>query len=235
MAAISSIFDAFVSGQLNASWTHGWLLGGAISAEILLAIGIWLESPKNKHLREWLGLGLVFGGVVVSAACTIGLFVFDEGISNTQLVKIAALETRIAQRELTADQIEKLQKALAEAPPTVPHKVVFVTFLGDFESQYLQFEIGRYFVAANWQVDLEARTYNGVLAWGIGVWGPDNETRRAVRDILEKADIVLSRNTELPTGFSSVGHQPQPGDIDIFVGPKFPVITPEEAARAGVK
>lgn len=112
MAAMISIFNAFVSGQLDSFWTHAVLLGGAIMAEVFVAIGIWLESPKEKSFREWLGLGFVFSGVVVSAVFTIGLFVFDEGISQH-------LEAEIAPRALSEAQIADAKNRLKAFAPEV--------------------------------------------------------------------------------------------------------------------
>jgi hypothetical protein len=63
MAAISSIFTAFVDGQLDLFWSHAVLLGGAILAEALVAIGIWLESPKSKELRRYRLFGQVPGRI----------------------------------------------------------------------------------------------------------------------------------------------------------------------------
>lgn len=88
---MTTFFDAFVSGQLDPALTHVTLLGGSILAEFAVAAGIVLESPKEKTLREWAGMGLVLGGVFVSAIFTIALFVFDEGISNRQERELAEI------------------------------------------------------------------------------------------------------------------------------------------------
>jgi hypothetical protein len=80
--------NAFFSGELDPLLTHIVLLGGAIAAEFAVAIGIVLETPKEKTLREWIGMILVLGGVSVGALFTISLFIFDEGISTAQQSKI---------------------------------------------------------------------------------------------------------------------------------------------------
>jgi hypothetical protein len=106
--AIQRFASAFVAGELDPDRTHWILLAGAIAAEFAVAAGIVLESPKEKGWREWLGLVLVFGGVVVSAVFTISLFMFDEGISRGQKDKIITLETRLAPRVLTKEQVDAI-------------------------------------------------------------------------------------------------------------------------------
>jgi hypothetical protein len=46
--------------------------------------------------------------VVVEAACTIFLFVFDEGISSAQQSKILVLETRLAPRTLSDQEVAEI-------------------------------------------------------------------------------------------------------------------------------
>jgi hypothetical protein len=94
MNAATAYFKAFIDGQLDVLATHVVLIGVVVVAEISLAIGIWLESPKNKDFREWLGLFLVLGGCVLSVIATILLLVFDEGISRHQTADIEASRAR---------------------------------------------------------------------------------------------------------------------------------------------
>jgi hypothetical protein len=107
---------SFLAGDLNPDWTHAALLGGSIAAEFAVAAGIVIESSWPKTWRQWLGIVLVIGGVIVGAAFTISLFVFDEAISQRQLDKIATLETEIAPRRLTADQEKTLAALFAKFP-----------------------------------------------------------------------------------------------------------------------
>ncbi len=88
-------YHALLSGDLDPSRTHFWLLLGAIACEFAVAAGIILESPKEKDCRERIGMLLVLGGVTVSVIFTVALFLFDEGISGKQQTKIIALETRL--------------------------------------------------------------------------------------------------------------------------------------------
>ena len=73
--------------------------------------------PREKTCREWIGMGLVLGGVTIGALFTISLFVFDEGISLLAADTIKALahelvvtngklltaERHLADRLLTGD------------------------------------------------------------------------------------------------------------------------------------
>jgi hypothetical protein len=120
METIHSIAIRFLAGELDSDWTHAVLLGGGVLAEIAVAAGIVLESEWPTNWRKWLGIALVIGGVVVSAAFTISLFVFDEGISrgqkstiSSQQDKIAALEERITFRILTQDRQSKIDAAIS--------------------------------------------------------------------------------------------------------------------------
>jgi hypothetical protein len=106
MKAAMAYFSAFVDGRLDSLWTHAILVGVIAIAELALAIGIWLESPKNKVLREWFGLGLVLGGCVISVIATIGLLIFDEGISRRQNDEIIAMQAR----PWTEEQFDAIQE-----------------------------------------------------------------------------------------------------------------------------
>ena len=108
---LSTFISAFVAGKLNSVLTHIVLLGGAIVAEFMVAVGIILEAPKVKTRRERMGMVLVLGGVSVSAILAIALFVFDEGISR-------ALEKRAGPRLLEADSIHRIIDTLK---PFGPH------------------------------------------------------------------------------------------------------------------
>ena len=108
IAAMLTYFNAFISGELNSVFTHIVLLGGALAAEIAIAAGIILETPKEKSHREKLGMRLVIGGVVVSALFTIALFVFDEGISRAQQSLINKQESEILTLTRKAGDAEQL-------------------------------------------------------------------------------------------------------------------------------
>jgi hypothetical protein len=106
---LSTYFNAFISGDLNSYWTHLWLLGGIFLFEVIVGIGIILEVTLPMTLRQIIATGMVVGGILVGIMLTLGLFVFDEGISSAQQSKIIALETQIAPRILTKEQHDELQ------------------------------------------------------------------------------------------------------------------------------
>lgn len=251
---MSTFFNAFVSGELSPLLTHAILLGGAIAAEFAVAAGIILESPKNKTFREWLGLGLVFGGVLISSIFTISLFVFDEGVSDTQRSELKVAELQLADavktaanaqkdaalaneraaeimkatawRRIEPEAAQKLSEALAAIPAAVPHKIVFAYVQSDPEALYLAYQIGRVFLAEkNWDANIFAESHAGILYWGIRVLGPDNETTQGVRKAFEAAGIEFSTDA-VPGAFQSYGYMPKPDDTLISVGPKKPPFEP---------
>jgi hypothetical protein len=116
---MSTFFDEFVSGKLESTFWHLVLLSAAIIGDVLVAGGVILESWPPKDTKAKVGLGLVFFGVIISAAFTVFLFVFDEGISGNQLAKIEALELRLLERKLTPQQLDDLT-ALARRHPKMP-------------------------------------------------------------------------------------------------------------------
>jgi hypothetical protein len=92
--------SGFFSGSFDASWPHIVLLSVAIIASIAVAIGIVMESPHWSIANV-----LVVGGVAIEAICTILLFGFDEGISQSQQAKIIAMQAR----PWTKSQFDALQ------------------------------------------------------------------------------------------------------------------------------
>jgi hypothetical protein len=116
MAAISTIFNAFISGSLDPYWTHFWLLAGAFTVEIIVAIGIVLEMSWPPNQLQIIATVMVIGGVVIGIIFTLGLFVFDEAISRNQQEKIVALETRLAPRLLSEEQKGKLRLLRGKVP-----------------------------------------------------------------------------------------------------------------------
>lgn len=123
MASIPNLIDAFIDGRLDEYWTHRALIGGSIVAEVSVAAGILLESHWPRSLKDWAAVLLIICGVSFGAIFTIGLFVFDEGISRiqqstieVQQSKIIALESAFAPREveLSGDAMKALAKFSSE-------------------------------------------------------------------------------------------------------------------------
>lgn len=95
---MSTFFSGFVSGELDSAFWHSILLFTAILGDVFVAGGVILESWPPKDRKAWVGLGLVFFGVIISAAFTVFLFVFDEGITGAQQSTIITLETTLSPR-----------------------------------------------------------------------------------------------------------------------------------------
>ncbi len=91
---------AFFSGGVDPYWPHFALIGVSLLGSAAVTWGLVRDAENFWSLTNL----LIIGGVVLEAICTILLFGFDEGISNSQQSKIIALETRLAPRELSPDQ-----------------------------------------------------------------------------------------------------------------------------------
>jgi hypothetical protein len=141
--AISSFVHSFLSGDLDAISVHSWLLTCSFLAEIVVGVGILLES-KFKTWKERVAAICVMSGIIAGFAATFLLFIFDEAISRVQQSKIdeqqsvikdqqskiVALETRLSPRSLTKEQADAViaatklfpaqQYALSVAPGAEP-------------------------------------------------------------------------------------------------------------------
>jgi hypothetical protein len=93
-------------------WPHFWLLTVSVLASFAVGAGIILESTEYSAAVHRVAKWLVISGVVVEAACTVTLFVFDEKISGAQQSRIESLD--IESNELRR-QNAALLKELAAA------------------------------------------------------------------------------------------------------------------------
>jgi hypothetical protein len=105
-----------ISEFLFSNATNAWLLRGDIVATIAVGVGIFLEAPKNPTLLQRIALWLVVVGVVAETLFSIGLFAYDESVSQAQQDKIIALDERLAARTLTSDDETTLANALSRFP-----------------------------------------------------------------------------------------------------------------------
>jgi hypothetical protein len=94
--AISSFVHSFLSGDIDSDSVHVWLLGSSFVAEIVVGVGILLES-KFKTWKERAAAACVMGGIVAGFAATFLLFVFDEAISSAQRAKIETQQREIVE------------------------------------------------------------------------------------------------------------------------------------------
>ena len=147
MKAVTAYFNAFIDGKLDSLRTHAWLVGVIAVAEISLGVGIWLESPKHKTLREWVGVLLVLGGCLLSVIATVALLIFDEGISRSQSIEIISLRKNAIPRSI---DVSAFSKQLVSVPP-VRAEIRYVVACGDCES--LSFWLSEALKKANWSVD----------------------------------------------------------------------------------
>jgi hypothetical protein len=161
---ITSIFNAFIHGEIDPVPVHVVLIGGAILAEIAIARGIVLESkpPEERTKREKWGIRFVLCGVVFSALFTIFLFVFDEGISNRQTGEIIALLRNSLPRTFEMSAFSK--KLIGAAPATV--EIRYVVACTDCQS--LSFWLFQALKNAGWSpippIPIDPRDRNWVKA-----------------------------------------------------------------------
>jgi hypothetical protein len=129
MIAMKAFFGAFIDGRLDSFTTHSALMGIVAVAEVCLAVGIWLESPKHKTCREWIGICFVIGSCFISILATVGLLVFDEGITRQML----------AYRHLSSEQTTRLIAVTNRFP-----SLNFITFtVAENEPWGLGIEVGK--------------------------------------------------------------------------------------------
>lgn len=112
ISTINTFINDFTSGRLDETSTHWSLILVIAAAEISLGVGIWIESPKNKTLRQWIGVVLVLGGCIFSALFTVFLLLFDEGINHAQQAKIIFLERAAGPRNLLSEETARIIEVL---------------------------------------------------------------------------------------------------------------------------
>jgi hypothetical protein len=138
MEAATALLHAFIDGKLDSFKTHAVLVAVIAAAEIGLAAGIWLESPRHKNFREWIGLLLVLSGCVASVIATVALLIFDEGISRTQNGQIIALYNELVPRAVKAADVKELEKF----GQRYPNGLVMAVVKNDWEAQGFGQQIG---------------------------------------------------------------------------------------------
>ena len=106
--------SAVLSGEAEPFWPHFVLLSVSIVAAFAVGFGILLESPKYSAAIHKAATWLVLGGIAIESACTVLLFVFDEGVSSalqstisSQQLKILDLDTKTSAAELVAENASK--------------------------------------------------------------------------------------------------------------------------------
>jgi hypothetical protein len=158
----------FFSGGVDPTWPHAILLTITVLASFAVAAGIIFESPKYSESVHRIAMWAVIVGVAVEAACTITLFVFDEGISNVQQEKIVALETRLAFRSLSDEQFDDVVEQMT---PFKGQQFQIVTYWKNPEAVAIMARIYEAITKAGWVYDkpenvlLIVGVEAGVLLW----------------------------------------------------------------------
>jgi hypothetical protein len=225
MKAITAYFHAFIDGKLDSLRTHAWLVGIIAVAEISLGAGIWLESPKHKTLREWIGVLLVLGGCLLSVIATVGLLIFDEGISRSQNDEIIGLRKLTATRDITLDDVKRASAKLAQYSGQ-PAKIV--VFPVNFESDWIASRVYEILSGAHWKLTpperLSAPPGNGGFMVS-GIWVDHSDDQGSLQAADDLRDVLNS--TIAVAGGRRVGPGVVPGTFDpsspivwIFVGDK---------------
>lgn len=149
--------SAFISGGLEPFWPHVVLLSVSVVASIAVGVGIIFERPEYSLAIHRFAFWLIVAGIAFEAICTIFLFAFDEGISGAQQSKIEAqqstiisLEKRIAPRNLTSEQEDKIADAIKQFAPM--HFDLSMAEQG--ESMRLADEIEDSLLKAGWEEQL---------------------------------------------------------------------------------
>jgi hypothetical protein len=124
----------FTSGAFDPTWPHFLLIGGSLVGGALVGLGVILEAHKIFSLPTL----SVFIGIVLEAICTLLLFTFDEGISKAQTDKIITLEERIAPRNLSPSQQQKIADSLRQFSDV---QFVTVTYPTDPEGRRLEQQV----------------------------------------------------------------------------------------------
>jgi hypothetical protein len=112
------IFREYVTDHV-AFVVHVYLLGCEVLATIALGFGIVWESNDAPPQMHPLARKMVLMACVAETVCSVALFSFDEIISlaqqniiEAQGNKIIVLETRLAPRLLTAEQIARIAEKI---------------------------------------------------------------------------------------------------------------------------
>jgi hypothetical protein len=187
IATMLTYVSAFTSGGLEPFWPHFVLLSLSILASFAVGAGIIFESPKYSAAAHQVALWLVIVGVVAEAACTICLFVFDEGISGAQQSKIIALENRLAARSLLDGQFSDVVKRLKQFNG---QEFDILTYWKNPESLAITNRIYDALLKAGWKYD---KPTNGEFILGVQtavqVWWDD---RSPVGTILAARELIAA-------------------------------------------
>lgn len=166
-----SIIDALVS---HAFWVHFCLIGGDILATAAVGWGIIWEAPEQSARRHRIAKQLVIWGIVAESLCSVGLFAFDEGISqrqadfirsqNNELIELesenlllykASLPRRVGIGDIVVNgKRDERGNALYREMKKFPGTRVLIQSVPDFEAQTLAGDIFAVAKQAGWTPEI---------------------------------------------------------------------------------
>jgi hypothetical protein len=165
MAAFQRYVTALWSGTAEPFWPHAVLIMGGILAGILVGIGILLDIPEHPAPKQRIAFWVVMIGIIIEPICTLGLFKFDEAISQQQQEKIISLEERLLPRNLSPEAISRVEQKVCPFGPR-KYSRVFVIF-GDI---LFADQLGQVFNACKWS-DIGISDRDSAVAAASGVMG----------------------------------------------------------------
>jgi len=177
-----------------------------VLASFAVGAGIIFESPKYSERIQRIAMLGVIAGVIVEAACTIMLFVFDEGISTSQQDKIVALETRLAFRALSDEQSEDV---VALLKGTAGQHFDIVTYWKSPEAWAITQRIYATLEKAGWIYDKPA-TAEFILGVEVGVLIPFDKRSEPAVTAAKKLAYALTANHVYATEDPDVAHRAPP-------------------------
>jgi hypothetical protein len=146
---MTAIF-ASISDEL-ATFVRSSLLSGDVLATIAVGCGIvWESGPLEVH---HVAHRLVIWGIVAETICTVGLFVFDNGLNDVQVAIIRAQNEEIialGKNSLPRSiNVAKFTEQLTAAPPSAV-EIRYVVACTDCEA--LSFWLSEALTKAHWSV-----------------------------------------------------------------------------------
>jgi hypothetical protein len=222
----------------DVSWWANWILVGALLVGVAATYAIVVSGNiKEANLKRELKekddalekYKLTVEGKVADAK--------SEGIkagetAGNALVRAAELEKEAAAARLETEKIKQLvawrvvvpqeRDAIRAELKDTTGNINLQYAANDPEAMTFAIQLGNSFDPERWKVGLASMSYNGVVGFGVFIWG-DSDPAKAVRSAFRAAKIPFS--TE-PINASSIGFgMPDRSiqwNVTIFVGSKKP-------------
>jgi hypothetical protein len=150
----------FLSGGFDPFWPHVSLLSVSVLASIAVGAGIIFERPKYSAAVHRAAFWLIVAGVAIEAICTIFLFVFDEGISQSQQDRIEALLDQLTPAQLEYMKFTNDLSGIAPVP-------IIIEAEPDSNSQFFAADLSAAFRQAGWP---QRSIVNEPMGFIPGIW-----------------------------------------------------------------